>query len=227
MLSPQYCQAWSAHYPSWGLETVWSPSGRQDNPVLITPHGDWKRRAAKLSTLHVLISLPLMGIGNATAGFTESSWSNDSLPLMGIGNMMTATYLGGAAFALITPHGDWKQRHEGRGGDRALRLITPHGDWKLRPHRRAHRCDEVQHDGLITPHGDWKPRPLRFSRRLGPCSLPLMGIGNLGRVVQPGHTAVLITPHGDWKRVAAAWGGDASRRPHYPSWGLETQFSGR
>ena len=86
-----------AHYPSWGLETFCRrrPCRGLVNPVLITPHGDWKRRSTprapgasrgSLITPHgdwkltdlarsdptQAVSLPLMGIGNSSP---ERGWA--------------------------------------------------------------------------------------------------------------------------------------------------------
>ena len=80
-------------------------------------------------------------------------------------------------------------------------LITPHGDWKRqRPGR------DRQAIALITPHGDWKPH---LAAQSAPAEYRL------------------ITPHGDWKHPPPAAGREPPGRPHYPSWGLETNPVGR
>ena len=118
---------------------------------LITPHGDRKHADGDVHTGRYTRSLPLMGIGNATAG---------------------VPYLQ-EIFQLITPHGDRKHSSEraarkwepphypswgsetlglGARGHPELQLITPHGDRK----RELRFLTNAAYARLITPHGDRK-----------------------------------------------------------------------
>ncbi len=143
-------------------------------------------------------SLPLMGIGNSIQAHHRSkpisphypSWGLEtrrsrlmrcscvsSLPLMGIGN-----------------HADLQQLHQAG--------LTHYPSWGLETLKTSSRnsftgvslplmgigniaaaAHEPAASGLITPHGDWKPFCSRaIVRDVSDCSLPLMGIGNGGRL---------------------------------------------
>ena len=52
----------SAHYPSWGFETVRVVNRQLPVLALITPHGDLKLELALMVVVAPGFSLPLMGI---------------------------------------------------------------------------------------------------------------------------------------------------------------------
>ena len=164
----------TAHYPSWGLETV---GVDVDNAVLrplITPHGDWKHAEARaLLDARGWSSLPLMGIGNTGIDRGAVSDPHCSLPLMGIGNASSASRSPSAAASLplMGIGNSAGLRTCGRPGRTSL--ITPHGDWKR---QGGGRPAEGHPQPLITPHGDWKPTPeIRWPRRY-PSHYPSWGL---------------------------------------------------
>ena len=167
---------------------------------LITPHGDWEPPVGMRSVLVALNSLPLMGIGNpsesrrarvyaephypswglGTSQRKNDHWQNQgSLPLMGIGNFTFRGHKVGL-IELITPHGDWELQNPC-----PLRGRHPHPhypSWGLGTRSVNARQRNSCH--LITPHGDWEPEQVKLVRNGNQVSLPLMGIGNLGRLAR-------------------------------------------
>ena len=146
--------------------------------LLITPHGD-----RELSTLRstayppILISLPLMGIGKLTAkmGITPHGEPHDGQP------------------TLITPHGD-RERRSPQAIPCYLVLITPHGDRELGRTSKSLGAGAWGSGTRNTLIIAMTASGIQFS-------LPLMGIGNFGRVRSPSsRSLILITPHGDRER---------------------------
>ena len=114
-----------------------------------------------------------MGIGNRNSLYFLVIGLLVSLPLMGIGNGVNSS----ASTGSIQPHyPSWGsgtlvlRRLLARNGQ----LITPHGD-RERPRLRARRTRSFH---LITPHGDREQEVFRLEKEFQTCSLPLMGIGN-------------------------------------------------
>ena len=192
--------------------------------LLITPHGDWKRRAC--------------GRYLAVRDSHYPSW--------GLETRRWAAAFRDGLVTLITPHGDWKRAMLPVNVDRRHNLITPHGDWKRggtcksatgpssslplmgigNPCRLANRSSGDRPD-LITPHGDWKLLPVQREFALNAIPhYPSWGLETRSEIAgRDHHTARLITPHGDWKRGGAV-GYRGLDRAHYPSWGLETSRRG-
>ena len=83
---------WKSHYPSWGLET--QPLRPAPPMFYVTHYPSWGLETCapsqRFSPGILVISLPLMGIGNLLAKATGQAVEHDSLPLMGIGNAETA-----------------------------------------------------------------------------------------------------------------------------------------
>ena len=138
---------------------------RRRHGHLITPHGDRKPPTFRRSSSYRnCLSLPLMGIENASLLFVGAGTAVCSLPLMGIENLA-----GQAGRVDHVPE---------RG------LITPHGDRKLVGHRSHYpsaydaRCSARR---LITPHGDRKLVVSLVDVGRHGASLPLMGIENIAR----------------------------------------------
>ena len=184
----------SAHYPSWGLETLGDRQRQRVSVQLITPHGDWKRRCRRPSrsapTSHypswgletparrhdglrraVLSHYPSWGLETRRTS-SRSCGVTGSLPLMGIGNLPSELHPGSRA----RPHyPSWGLETTGTSSSGGSGSGPHYPSWGLEtcaPPARRRR------PRLITPHGDWKRPP--------------------------------------WPTSTCSW------RPHYPSWGLET-----
>ena len=206
------------HYPSWGSETsrttAWPVTskcvslplmgiGNAQVPklaargvVLITPHGDRKRRDAR-QRQRELLRAHYPSWGSETVRRDAEARSKGDLLITPHGDRKPrlSRLAARTAGALITPHGDRKPAKQRRAAEKA-NLITPHGDRKL------YRKDVLWHPQLvlITPHGDRKHRRAAVAGAASG-SLPLMGIGN-----------VRMTRFERGQRAG----------PHYPSWGSET-----
>ena len=184
---------------------------------------------------------------------------------MGIGNRRHRPHGLAAPDNLITPHGDrepsrstptrtsprsshypsWGSGTRGHPlpVQPVLLLITPHGDRE----RHKHAVDQR---GVSAPHypswGSGTTGTDPDGNEWSVTSLPLMGIGNRGNVVEPRRGRKrLITPHGDRERgsmrerapirscsLPLMGIGNSTRRsgcragrtaPHYPSWGSGTE----
>ena len=162
----------ASHYPSWGLETRVRAGWHGSLSQLITPHGDWKPERGSSYCLAACNSLPLMGIGNASAAGPRPPAGRSHYPSWGL-ETVSHPEDHGAAVLLITPHGDWKQYRV------PLRWRWPRShypSWGLETGLALRMVRRVP--VLITPHGDWKPEGDNFTDTTAAHSLPLMGIGN-------------------------------------------------
>ena len=140
-------------------------------------------------------SLPLMGIGNYSRSPQWKARRGSSLPLMGIGNGVRigeSAARDARSLPLMGIGNDGTQQRERQ------HFPAHYPSWGLETHLGIGAPGDIF--ALITPHGDWKPSAAPSVNGTPSYSLPLMGIGNAGR---GGHH-------------------HAARRPHYPSWGLET-----
>ena len=171
----------------WLVDELITPHGDRersnDGPqegrllLLITPHGDREPVAGARPSSSSPVSLPLMGIGNLLVNSTDDL-TLTSLPLMGSGTRCRAS----ASLPCAAAHyPSWGSGTSGMTSSPSLS------------------------SRLITPHGDREPGSLARIAVPTFCSLPLMGIGNLGArypCAQP--LADLITPHGDRERFSGS-----------------------
>ena len=118
---------------------------------------------------------------------------------MGIWNGPAARMASSRFGALITPHGDLEPFVERFIGT-ISRLITPHGDLE---HPRG-GGGPGRTDAHYPSWGFGTLLVDNVGRDLTQCSLPLMGIWNLGRHLQREHSRLLITPHGDLELLRVA-----------------------
>ena len=161
-----------------------SPAGSRRQSDLITPHGDRKRRQERAETaLLCTVRHLITPHGDRKLCFppTERSAPGTHYPSWG-----SETF---------QHHGGYRFRHRASlplmGIGNPLPVAVAADGRRLRRH-------------LITPHGDRKQHVWSPARRRSWAlsSLPLMGIGNLtAKQVNPlaQHVVALITPHGDRK----------------------------
>ena len=107
--------------------------------------------AANDTTTAVTNSLPLMGIGNSRATTSRRPRLSYSLPLMGIGNLMRMAREKRIADHSLPLMGIGNPEPLVAGGAGEV-LTTPHGDRK--PQGVA--VGDPEHVDLTTPHGDRK-----------------------------------------------------------------------
>ena len=143
---------------------------------LITPHGD-RKRCGRVDYPGIdVISLPLMGIGNALL----------RLQLLAHGLL------------LITPHGDRKLQIGTHGGNRFTVLITPHGD---RKHMFRGREVVVCFEDSLPLMGIGNSRAWPWPAGTSGTHYPSWGSETLQGRQSSGRGQELITPHGDRKRA--------------------------
>ena len=168
--------AFSAHHPSWGLETL-----RGDAEALPFAEG----------------SLPLMGIGNATGVRTTSSSPRTHYPSWGL---ETSVHPFDVRRNCLSHYPSWGLETSGKATKTTRRWRTHYPSWGLETSwfdglsPRGHSSLPLMgigNDQYGAPLG-----PLTYD------SLPLMGIGNLADRPPAVQVQILITPHGDWKRQA-------------------------
>ena len=160
--------------------------------LLITPHGDRKRRVSIGKALGKCL-ITLMGIGNLSKWRSERRGPSSSLPLMGIGNAESKQSRK-RAFRDSLPLMGIGNRVAAHGKGRVAVLITPHGDRKLstRSSRKLCATTSLPLMGIGNTIAGFVQRPACIS-------LPLMGIGNDVVIVRRAEHLHLITPHGDRK----------------------------
>ena len=145
-------------------------------------------------TSRLIISLPLMGIGNTHRQPKSATSRTSHYPSWGLGTTATAC-AGRPLFLLITPHGDWELCHLHVLASVGICSLPLMGIWNplAQGQSSARRSPHYPSWGLGT-----HIRRVLAHHVFG--SLPLMGIGNRAccRPYRPRQCA------------------------HYPSWGLGT-----
>ena len=166
-----------------------------------------------------------------------------SLPLMGIGNARVVAQARRPAICLITPHGDRKRQT----APRIARSVSYCHSLPLMGIGNFRARSVMTEMTRASHYPSWGSETIVPVGRVRPAmsSLPLMGIGNLVPARPRIVAHQLITPHGDRKPADGGQQRDAhrdlitphgDRKPdcghptprhrcasHYPSWGSETQ----
>ena len=193
--------------------------GRRDHVplLLITPHGDRKRRRSACCAGRSAAHYPSWGSETRRHARNGVAITTDSLPLMGIGNPSSAPSPRRGRAAHYPSWGS-ETRSIPRRASRIIRAHYPSWGSETcgsRGRRRAARATHYPSWGSETVHTG-------TVHAIATISLPLMGIGNAWMHRSRYSGSLCSLPLMGIGNPLAALTVDATAAAHYPSWGSET-----